>query len=128
VDFILFPADRKNSYNNSKFDLSDFNLNKITHFFNEKQLIEKTHLTPEILYDKILYLIDFIDKNYKNENINHSIKYFLEIINKISNYVLGVDEKTKSQKKMEYLILLKTINILYNYYSHKKISNQTFFE
>ena len=38
--------------------------------------------------------------------------------------MLGVDEKTKSQNNMEYLILLKAINLLYNYYSHKKISNQ----
>ena len=46
------------------FDLSEF---LIVNLNNEKNLLVKSILYPNILYDKLLYLLDNIDKNKKNE-------------------------------------------------------------
>ena len=124
----LFDAIEKSNYNMTKTQdhyLSEF---KITNLNNEKSLLEKSIIYTNIIYDKLLYLLEIIDKNGKNE---YFIKYYFSIINlvlhnitKNNNIQIRNYSRVEYEDSLENLLLLKTINILYDYFSNKIINNQ----
>ena len=129
----LFESIEKSNYNISKeqmFNLSEF---KIINLNNEKSLLEISIFCTNIIYDKLLYLLETIDKNNKNE---YFIKYYFIIINlvlhNITNSINNINNITIrnysreefKEESLESLLLLKTINILYDYYSYKISNNQ----
>ena len=122
----LFESIKKLNYDMPKkeyYNLAEF---QIVNLNNEKNLLEKSILYTNILYDKLLYLLDFIDKNKKNE---YFIKYYFNIINMIlhnitNNMQIKNNSREEPNENLENLLLSKTINILYNYYIYKIISDK----
>ena len=108
---------------NNFFNLEDFEIIKLN---NEKNLLEKSYLYTNVLYDKLLYLLNIIDKKQNNE---YFIKYYFNIINlilpKLTNQIQVINyQREESEQSLDSLLLSKTINILHNYYINKMTSNQ----
>ena len=92
---------------------------------NQTKLVEKFSFCSNILYDKLLFLSEITSNNGNNEFV---IKYYFNIMNSILNKFKNILErlnnsKNKTEKNYDGLMLLKTINILYNYYCKQKLDN-----
>ena len=104
--------------NFSEFNISNLNI--------EKNLLEKSYSYSNILYDKLLILIEIIDKN---NNYEYFINYLFKIINLIlHNFSTQINILNNyggnSGENLESLLLSKAINILHSYYINKITNNQ----
>ena len=115
--WILYYFKQISKINNQKGGniLSDLNPNRSN---TEKKLMEILNFCPNIINDKLLFLIGIISKTDGNE---YFIKYYFDIINKMANSIVNLDsQRNESENNLEYLLLINIINILYNYYNIKK--------
>ena len=118
----------------------------LNYYNNSNLIIEKTffneylYLNPSILYDKLFFLSDIIFNKNNKTNKEYFIKYYFEIINKITkdlkikkqlyynNYYYNNNDD--SEDYFEYLFLSKIIDILYENYiklnSEERFSDKYF--
>ena len=115
--WILYYFDQidKIDLDKQRLDLIDFNPEKLN---TEKKLMNIMDLSPNILYDKILFLIGIINSKNNNENF---IKYYLNVITKITNNIEKIiekfdDDNYDSEENLELLLLSNVMDIVYNYY------------
>ena len=90
------------------FNIDDFTLINEN---NKQKLLLKYRLCPDILYDKLLFLLDIITKDNNNENF---MEFYFNIIIKLFCQKEG--PINNSRDNYEVLALSKIINIIYNYY------------
>ena len=125
--FFLYFFEQIEKLNNNQqiFNFNDLNLkNQIT----EEKLLEK-FFCQNILYDQLLFLIDIINKEEKNETF---IKYYFNIIITLLNNIINKKDKIDifksnefdSEESYEFLLILKIMNIIYNYYCEKYNDNE----
>ena len=100
-----------------QINLTDF-LKDITHFYSEKTLLEKSCLCPDILYDKMLFMLDIIQQNKIKRNY---MKYYFNIFNNVSDNLINIFKDLNShednfQDNIEFLLLSNVMKIIYNYY------------
>ena len=104
-----------------EFYLENF---RVTNKNNESKLLNIYYYNPTILYDKILFLIEIMNKENKNE---YFINYYINIISSVLNNIVNKIENIKksqndTQESSGCLILSMVINIIYNHY-YKILSN-----
>ena len=113
-----FKQIEKINYNQQEFSLDSLSLRKLN---NEKKLIKKFAYSSNVLYDKLLFLLDIINKENRNE---YFINYYFDIISNILNHMIIEDEYLKSninnsEENYDCLMLTKIMNILYNHFYNK---------
>ena len=108
------------------FNLSSLNL---YYLYTEKNLFDKYNSSPNILYDKLLFLLEIINQTHQNENF---IKYYFNainrILNNISNKINILCNQIDFSENYECLVLSKLINFIYNCYCNDIIKNKNIYE
>ena len=112
----LFKQIEKIDYNQQIFNFNELNLKN-----NEQKLLDKLCYSPNIIYDKLLFIIEIIKKEYNNELF---IKYYFYIINSALNNIIKNIEVINNNiyntgDNYECLILSKVMDIILNYYYNK---------
>ena len=84
------------------------------------KLLEKFYSSKIILYDQLLFLIEIINKENKNEIF---IQHYFIIINKLLNNIINkidtINILESNEFSYEFHLLSKIMNILYSYYCDK---------
>ena len=117
-----FKQIEKINYNLEEFNLNCLDLNNLS---NEKKLFGKYYNSPNILYDKLLFLHDIINKENSDE---YFIKYYFDIISNILNHIIKEISSNNNSvnnygESYECLILLKIMNIIFHHFCDKLKDN-----
>ena len=108
-----------------------FNLSSLYlyNLYTEKKLFDKYNLSPNILYDKLLFLLEIINQANKNENfINYYFNIINKILNNLSNKINILSSQIDFSENYECLVLSKLISFIYNFYCNDIIKNKNIFE
>ena len=100
------------NYKQQKFSLTDLNL---INLFNEKKLLEKFYSSPNVIYDKLLFLSENI---IKENNIEYFLENYINMLNRILNNIVEKNiilnnNRNESELNYECLILSKIMQCGY---------------